>query len=68
MNNDKILKRLNSLELAAQLILEECHKTKELLGGVYPSTARKGSSKFTEEDAARLRLNHRRRALGKELM
>lgn len=42
--------RINNLEAAAKLILEECHKTKkELLEGVYPPTARKGSEWTAEQ-------------------
>lgn len=66
MDNSKIITRINNLEAVAEMLLDECRKTKELLGRVSSPAARKGSSKFTDEDAARFRANHRNRMFGKQ--
>ena len=59
----QLLKQINNSEAACKLYLQECHKLKELLGGVYPSTPRKGSE-YTPEMAAAIRSKRRMRVLG----
>ena len=43
----QLIKQINNSEAAGELFLQECNKLKELLGGVYPSTPRKG--KYLED-------------------
>lgn len=63
MDSAKILTRINNLEAIAESLLDECRKTKELLGRVSSPAARKGQQR-KDDIATMIRANRRKSVLG----